>query len=234
MRVRILVTRPDGERTAALLRARGHDPIVAPLLRIEPIADVDLAGEWVAVVLTSANAARAVAMHPRCGDLKTLPVFAVGRRSAEAAREIGFADVSSAEGDVTDLAGLIVERVGQGMLLYLGGEDRAGDLAGDLADHGLEVHTAVVYRAVPVPVLPAQARSVLAAQEIDGVLHYSRRSAEVFLACARLAGILAQALAPIHYCLSAQVAEPLTAAGAADVRSARRPDEIGLLELLTG
>jgi uroporphyrinogen-III synthase len=230
--VRLLVTRPDGERTAADLRARGHEPILAPLLRIEPIAEADLGGAWVAVVLTSANAARALALHPRCTEVTALPAFAVGGRSAQAAREVGFTDVASADGDVTDLAGLIVERIGTGMLLYLAGEDRAGDLAGELGEHGLDVRTVVTYRATPAGSLPQDARAALAAGRIDGALHYSRRSAEVFVDAARRAGVLGEALALVHYCLSAQVAEPLAEAGASAIRTARRPDEAALLELL--
>jgi uroporphyrinogen-III synthase len=230
--VRLLVTRPDGERTVAELRARGHAPVVAPVLRIEPIADVDLVGAWVAIVLTSGNAARALQAHAQRGTLQNLPVFAVGQRSAQVARDSGFTNVASADGDVTDLAGLVVERVGEGTLLYLAGEDRAGDLAGELADHGLDVHTAVVYRAVPVDTLPEPAETALAAGAVDGVMHYSRRSAEVFVDLARRTGALRQALATSHYCLSAQVAEPLQTAGAAKVLIARRPDETSLFDLL--
>jgi uroporphyrinogen-III synthase len=229
--MKLLITRPQGERTAAALRARGHDPLLAPLLRIESI-DVDLAGAFVAVVLTSANAARSLATHSQRAELTKLPVFAVGQGSAQAAREIGFENVTSADGDVTDLAGLIVERVGEGTLLYLAGEDRAGDLAGDLAGHGLDVRTAVVYRAVPAPTLPEPARASIVTGKIDGVLHYSRRSAEAFIDCARVAGVLEPALTLGHYCLSEQVAEPLRAAGAAKVRSAARPDEAALFDLL--
>jgi hypothetical protein len=36
----------------------------------------------------------------------------------------------------------------------------------------------------------------------------------------------------VHYCLSRQVVAPLTAAGAAAVRIAARPDEAALLELV--
>ena len=67
---------------------------------------------------------------------------------------------------------------------------------------------------------------------IDGVLHYSRRSAEAYLAAARQAGLLEAALNnPVHYCLSARVAEPLRLAGAARLRIAARPDEAALLDL---
>ena len=61
--VRLLLTRPepDAQRTAAALRAHGHDVVVAPLLRIEPAADAQIgAGPWAAILITSANAAHAV------------------------------------------------------------------------------------------------------------------------------------------------------------------------------
>ena len=41
-------------------------------------------------------------------------------------------------------------------LLYLAGEDRAGDLAGELAERGIAVETVVIYRAVAARALPAE------------------------------------------------------------------------------
>ena len=64
------------------------------------------------------------------------------------------------------------------------------------------------------------------------MLHFSARSAEAYLACAVRGGIRDRALTPVHYCLSRQVAAPLTAAGATAVRIASRPDEAALLELI--
>jgi uroporphyrinogen-III synthase len=235
--VRLLVTRPvpDGERSAAMLRARGHEVVVAPVLRMEIVAAAFGQGPFAALVITSGNAMRALASHPRRDELARLPVFAVGARSAEAAREAGFSDVVSADGDVSDLVGLLVARfAGLGVpLLYLAGEDRAGDLAGALAAHGVSVETAVVYRAVPVEAFPTQLRAALAAAPIDGVLHYSRRSAAAFLAGAAAAGLLQPALSAEHFCLSAAVAIPLTQAGARSVRIASAPDEASLVALLS-
>ena len=89
--MRVLVTRPepDGERTAQKLRARGCDVLVAPVLQIELLNDVDLgAGPWDAVAMTSANAAQALKRHPRRAELIGLPVLTVGRRTAEAAQAV--------------------------------------------------------------------------------------------------------------------------------------------------
>jgi uroporphyrinogen-III synthase len=234
--MRLLVTRPepDGARTAAALRERGHAAELVALLRIEadPAAALGPA-PWGAVLITSPNAARAVASHRRRAELSGLPVFAVGRRSAEAARAAGFSDVVSADGDAQDLARLVAARAPAGRpLLYLAGEDRAGDLVGVLAARGLATHTAVVYRAVAETVFPAAIRAALLAGRIDGVLHYSRRSAEAFVAAARAAQMDINALKTKHYCLSAQVADALRQAGLAELAVAPRPDEPALFGLL--
>jgi uroporphyrinogen-III synthase len=233
--VRLLLTRPesDAQRTAAALRAQGHDVITAPLLRIEPAADAELgAGPWAAILITSANAAHAVAAHARVTHLRALPVFAVGRRSAEAMAAAGFADVMSADGNVSDLARLVAARIRPAAaLLYLAGEDRSGDLAADLRADGFAVETIIIYRAVAATGLPAAATQALAGG-IDGVLHFSRRSAEVFVDAARTAGMVANALKPVHFCLSTQVAEPLAQAGAADIRVAVLANEAALLALI--
>jgi uroporphyrinogen-III synthase len=233
--VRLLVTRPepDAERTAAALRRRGHATIVAPLLRIETLTDTDFGtGPWNAILVTSANAAPAIAAHTRLAELGVLPVFAVGERSADAIRAAGFREVISARGDVGDLA----ERVARSVkpparLLYLAAADRSGDLAGALNALGFAVDTVVVYRAVAAATLPADAVAALA-DGIDGVLHFSRRSAETYVKTANVAGLLFAALAPVHYCLSARVAEPLMQAGARAVSIAPEPTEAALFALI--
>src|SRR5215216_4341033 len=106
----LLVTRPavDADRTAQALRARGHTVTLAPVLHIETIADAALSeGPFAALVMTSANAARAIQRHPRRADFCPLPVFTVGAQTEAAARAAGFARVTSADGGLPDLVRLI-------------------------------------------------------------------------------------------------------------------------------
>jgi uroporphyrinogen-III synthase len=233
--MRLLVTRPepDNERTAAALRALGHEILIDPLLRIEALADADLGpAPWSAVLLTSANAARAAAVHPRRSELVALPALTVGFACARAARDAGFAEVFTADGDGNDLARLAAQYLAGSRLslLYLAGEERARDLAAELAAHGLSVRTVTTYRAAKATSFAAAVRSALMQGRIDGVLHFSQRSAEAYLDCGR--DLIEAALAPTHYCLSARVAGPLKAAGAARIRLASRPDEARLLALI--
>ena len=104
----------------------------------------------------------------------------------------GFADVTSADGNVSDLARLVAARLQPAApLLYLAGEDRSGDLAGDLRTRGFAVETTMIYRAIAATGLPPAAADALASG-IDGVLHFSRRSAEAYVDAARAAGMLAK------------------------------------------
>ena len=235
--MRLLVTRPEPEceRTAALLRGRGHDVLLVPLLRIEPLVDAELgAGPWAAVLFTSANAVRAVAAHRRFRDLARLPVYTVGLRTQAAAAAAGFASIVSADGDVEALVRLTASKppVADLPLLYCAGEERAGDLAGALHLRGLRVETALVYRAVMVADLTPDVRAAFVQGTIDAVLHYSARTAAAFVAAAAMAGIRDLSIQTRHLCFSAQVALPLAAAGAKAIEVASEPNEQALLALI--
>lgn len=234
--MRLLVTRPEpeAERTAAALRARGHSVLVSPLLRLAPAEEMRLYQEaWAGVLITSANALK-VLTPPEIEALAALPLLAVGQRTAEAARAAGFSDVRSADGDAAALARLAAESFAPGdrPLAYLAGDARAFDLPAALAAQGIPVHPLVVYRMVATDGLSEPARAALLARELDGVLHYSRRSAAAYLASADGKEMRAAALAPTHYCLSDEIGTWLTEAGAPAVKVAVRPQEAALIELL--
>jgi uroporphyrinogen-III synthase len=115
--------------------------------------------------------------------------------------------------------------------LYLAGEDRAADVEGELGKHGIKVRTVIAYKNV-TQAYPAELIDALRNQTIDAALHFSRRSAENYVNGAKAVGIEQMAGAPKHFCLSAQVAEPLLAAGVAQVSVAPEPNEAALLAIL--
>jgi uroporphyrinogen-III synthase len=235
MPLRLLVTRPepDAERTAAALRARGHDVLVMPMLRVERI-DADFgAGPWAAVLMTSTNAVRAIAGHRGFEALCALPTLVVGERTRAAAEAAGFANVASANGDAEALAGLVVARLSPGPtpLLYLAGEQRTAGFEVALRSHSFDVRTVAIYRTVAATEFSQAIKDALASGEIDGIMHFSRRSAEAFVAAAEATGALGNALTARHYCLSAQVATAL-ANKAVGIEVAAHPSEAALLALV--
>jgi uroporphyrinogen-III synthase len=237
----VLVTRPhpDDETSAAALRARGFEVLRAPMLRFEPVAfHDDTDARYGAVIVTSANALRGIEPHLKGSRLLKLPLFAVGEHSASVARGAGFEKVIPANGDAGRLRDLVLASVKSkelkktSPLLYLAGADLARDLAGELGERGFTVITHTTYRMSPVSSLPREVSDAFAANRVQAVLHYSRRSARAFLDAVRAAGVEISALAIPQCCISASVASVVRDAGATQVTVAASPDENALFEAL--
>ncbi len=232
--MRILVTRPleDAERTAAELKARGHDAILAPLMDICFRSGPQLALDGVqAILVTSANGIRALAARTQRRDL---PVFTVGPQSAEAAHKEGFAVVKSADGDAVALAEAVKRwaRPAAGPLFHAAGAETKGDLAARLSAAGFKVESEVLYEAVPAETLPPGAESALAKGEVEAVLLYSSRSARIFMTCLTRAGLAEAARRLTALCISEAAAAPLAALPFRAVRVAAHPDQDSLLALV--
>jgi len=235
--MRLLVTRPepDAKRQAETLTALGHDPVVAPLLLIEPVTDVTLGLNGAqALIVTSRNALRALASHPELAASLRLPLFAVGEATAKAATELGFTKVTAGPGTGEELSRLISDTLDPkaGALVHLAGETVAFDLKSELQARGFTIRQPVLYRTVPATRLPESVLSLLRAGKLDGVVLMSPRTAAIFAALVVRHDAVTQASRLDCYCLSAAVAqavEPLKAR----VIVAARPREEDILALIS-
>jgi uroporphyrinogen-III synthase len=218
---------------------RGFEVLRAPMLRFEPAAfHEDADADYGAVIVTSANALRGIEAQLKASRLLKLPLFAVGEHTASAASAIGFGHVIVAKGGAASLRDLVVASAKAKALkktrplLYLAGADLARDLAGELGERGFTVVTQTTYRMIPLSNLPRETCDAFAANQVEAVLHYSRRSARAFLESIRAAGVEISALSIPQYCISAGVASVVRDAGAIQVVVAASPDENALFALL--
>jgi uroporphyrinogen-III synthase len=229
--LQVWVTRaePGAAATAERLRARGHTPLVAPLLAVRALKPPDrLPAGTGALAFTSANGVRAFCAW--AGE-RNLPVFAVGAATAASARAAGFTDVTSAEGDVEALAELIARAGPPGAVVHAGGRERAGDLPGRLAPAGVQALALALYETIAASALPEEAGAALAAAALDAVLLHSPKAARVLAAV--LAGRPERERAGLRAVgLSQACLRPLEALGLAGVAAASTPDEAALLERL--
>jgi len=232
--MRVLLTRPreDSENLATVLGERGMETFIEPLLEIDLFAGppLDLAGV-AAVLATSANGIRTFA--GRNGD-RAVPVFAVGDASARTAVELGFQDVRSAAGDVETLAALIKETIepSAGVLLHPAGTKLAGDLGGALEAAGYAYRREVLYEAKTATALSGPARELMAAGGIGGVLLFSPRTGATLASLMTAAGLDQAARSMTAYCLSAAVAERISALPWRAIETAAAPEQAALLALL--
>ena len=223
----VLVTRPlrEAQVTAQALRARGHDVTLNPVLEIVGTG-ASITGIWDGVIVTSAQAFDHLDAALR-DKIRALPFFVVGARSAQAAQSCGFAEPKITAPQVSDLLAHLKTLAPQ-RFLYLAGQDRKSDLETGLAASGHIITPLIIYEARAVDALASETITALRANKIDAVLHYSRRSAELFCKLAREAGLGAALTHLRHICISADAAAPF----ADKVVIAKTPDQEGLFAAL--
>jgi uroporphyrinogen-III synthase len=232
---RALVTRPK-EDSADLIRAleqRGIEVLAEPLLTIRRKAGIEIDTKGVqALLFTSANGARAFA---ETSPIRELPALAVGDATATALRDLGFARVDSAGGDVEDLERLARRRLDptRGKLLHAAGSSVAGDLSGRLQAAGFEVERVQLYDADPADALSETARAEIAAGRIDWVLVFSPRTAATFASVIERAGLAEAARKMTLVALSEAVAKA-TSLAFRRVAVAAEPTQAALLATVDG
>lgn len=238
--LRALVTRPRHQagRLAARLRARGVGCLVEPMLDIEacPWDPAVLEGRQ-AVLLTSPNAAAALAEVLATGAATPWPILAVGAGTARALWRAGLARIEAAPGsDAADLLRLARARLEPrgGPIAYLSGALVACDLGAALAPEGFMVERTVVYAAQPAGGLTPRARAALDAGAIGLAPFLSARAAERFGELVTRAKLEAACRGITGIALSPRIARAMRPLPWRAVEVALRPDLDGLLHCLDG
>jgi uroporphyrinogen-III synthase len=232
----ILLTRAQEEskRTAASLARHGHEAVISPVLDMEPTGALWPTGLIDGIIATSARAFElfsAAPDWPLPEARRLMPLLLVGERTREAARERGFDGPALIAPDAKTLAADIGTRfAAPSHFVYLAGRDRKPDLEANLSEAGFEIEPIEVYAAQPAESLSDSALAVAETGGIGAVLHYSRRSAEIFLCLARTAGLDLSRIN--HICISDDAAAPLLDTGLQSVLVAEAPDEQAMFAIV--
>ena len=232
--MRVLLTRPkaESEVLASILRERGIDALIAPVMEILQYGlELPSTAAYQAVLLTSGNAVDALADSTLETDL---PIFCVGDATARKLLLTSFSDVRSASGASDDLVALVQRDLSKdkGSILYLSGMMVAADIGASLADAGFEIDRRVVYRAQAIERSDEAIVSALASGSVDGVFLYSPRSARIFVHHLKQANLEPMAKEMTAFCISHAAADVARAVTWRKVAVASRPNQVDLLALL--
>jgi uroporphyrinogen-III synthase/uroporphyrinogen III methyltransferase/synthase len=205
---RILVTRAlhQAGKLSDGLRALGAEPVEVPVLEIRPPADfapldaaLDQIDSYDWLILTSANAVRAVALRAvelgiALEQSARLKVAVVGESTAAAARKAGLQVQFVPEEYVAEslVAGLLegMQLQTMGVRILLARAAVARDVIPDaLREAGIAVDVADAYRNVLPEVAPELLLKAIA-DHIDAVTFTSSSSATHLAEAARLAGVV--------------------------------------------
>ena len=227
---RILVTRPQpaAEAFAREIAPSGWESVFWPATRIESrlTAPTDYSGVS-ALVFTSANGVRSL------GHAPVETAYCVGARTAEAARDAGFAKVIDAAGDSRALVrATLAAAPHEGALMHVRGAHSAGDVAGALRAAGLTVRELIAYEAVETGPPPPAVGKALHAQSLHAAAFFSPRAAGIFRTYAKaenppLDGVTA-------FAISANVAAALGDLPFARVETAAAPTGLAMRAAICG
>ncbi len=188
-------------------------------------------GGRAAVAVTSANAIRH-APKELIAALAHLPCYAVGEKTARAAREAGFSSVEEGPGTAEALADGLAEIFAGKTIVYLCGRVRLAGFERRLEAAGIHVFPVETYDTV---LLPHQSEVVAArcgGRTVDAVLLYSAKAAEAMAALAARPELAALFRNATFLCLSKRVAGALASIAEERIRVSPEPNEKALCGLL--
>jgi len=182
---------PGNQATAEAARALGLSVIAAPLYSIIPVEfNIDLSISYDAILITSSNSIRT--SLPVLKQLTHLPLLAVGKASAQAARKAGFETIITGDADGQAL-GTQAVKLGFRHVLHL-----VGDPYKPVRVEGLTCDERTAYRETELPLPP---KLEVALQSPCVILAHSPRAAR------RLSELAGAKGASSLSALSGQVAE---------------------------
>ncbi len=209
----------------------GHRVILSPVIEMAGTGAKWPDGVVDAVLATSAHAFAPPLDGPSPEARRVMPLYLVGERTTEMARSKGFLGEASVEGSAALLVFALSKLVVRPhRIVYLTARDRKPDIETALKVIGQRVDIIEVYEARAVLRPSAEAEKALRQGTVDGVLHFSRRSAALFAAAAASADVEFRATA--HFCLSSDVAVPLREVGCGKIYISEQPSEADLLALV--
>ncbi len=177
----ILVTRPidEANATAQKLEAIGHRVVQAPMLKVEPVS-FEIPEENRSIIITSKNGARMGLAN--IGN-KARPIFAVGEKTAEEARMLGFTNVTVGPGTARKMVPMLLECSGISetrKYTHLCGSALSYNICDVLKGEGLDAENTVTYQTRGQRSLGVGVQEALNDGEIDLALFYSPRTATIF------------------------------------------------------
>lgn len=176
----ILVTRPITEAnvTAEKLEAAGNRVVIAPALQVEPVS-FEIPDENRSIIITSQNGARMGLAN--IGN-KVRPIFAVGDKTADEARKLGFTNITVGPGTARQMVPMLLECgvTETRKYTHLCGSTLAYNICDVLQGEGLDAENTVTYQTRANRNLSMGVQEALDEGEIDVALFYSPRTATIF------------------------------------------------------
>ena len=233
----LLITRPqeDASKLARLVKFKGFEPVVEPLLNPIYIEDLILMPPKVQVVIvTSKHALRAIELSNQLGMFQNVPFLCVGDKTTEHAQAMGLQTLSAELENVDRLIAWVKENIVPevGPLMYLHGDVITKDLKAELGKTGFFVHDQKTYEMNEAQTFSQKTMDLIKRQVFHGIAFFSPRTGRIFVNISSNFGMHDYLSVVNALCLSQAIANEVKTIPWKSIRIAKSPKEEGFLELL--
>ena len=179
MRGTVLITRPieDAKIIADLVTQKGYAAFTEPFLKVvfeeTSLPDLKI---YEALIFTSANGVRAFCDK---AQERNLPIFTIGKNTAEAARQAGFKIITNADGDVDALTKILPENMSEKPYLHIRGKHISRSLSPQNQD--LSIDEKILYHTEKIEEISDECLEMICRGKFSHILFFSERTAESFV-----------------------------------------------------
>ena len=227
---KIVITRPksDSKKLAKILDKQDISYLIEPMLKIkllyenEKLLQNELELKPQAIIITSKYAALALA---KMSEIRNIKIIAVGKASAEYAKNLGFENIDFAGGTADLLINYINSNYTNknGHFLYVRGVDISQDIAKRLEISEFRVNSCLIYKSAPARKLSDNLKSELTDNNIESVMFFSQNTAKAYEKLAVAADLAENHNNTSALCISKNVAGKLVKLNWKDITIAKEP-----------
>lgn len=236
---KLWITRPkeDAVDFAKALETIGVSSIIHPLLSVKQTPGVLHAinlKDYDYILLTSINALRTL---KESGVALSRPLFVVGKRLAESAKDLGVQHVIYCGKTAKEMEEYVQAHIDKekSSFLYLSPQEPSEDIVGSLKEKGYTIASQVVYRTEAVEVLPTAILEQIGQGNLCGIVFFSIKTAKVFLALLEQYQQCYSAKSLNLFCFSENIAQVFHQYGKEKfqkIRVAKQPNRESMLALI--
>lgn len=160
----------DSFNTKNILRKYGYKVFIEPVFTIKYLNPDISAYEFDVVISTSKNSVKAFSQICKVDGF---PIITVGNSTMQAAKNLGFSDIISADSNVDGLISFIKAHYSNAIkFLYIRGQEVSCDLKKRLSEEDFNVREVVLYKTIIKRSLTNRCKNLLLDGKIDGVAFF--------------------------------------------------------------
>ncbi|MGL9717947.1 MAG: uroporphyrinogen-III synthase [Wolbachia sp.] len=228
----ILLTRPlsDSLNTRNTLKKCGYKVYIEPVFTVKYLHPDISTYEFDVVISTSKNSVKAFSQMCKVDDL---PIITVGNSTMQAAKDLGFSDIISADSNVDGLISFIKNHYSIAVkFLYIRGQEISCDLKKRLSEEGFNVIEVILYKTIIKRSLTNRCKNLLSGGKINSVAFFSSQTARIFCSLVLKGGLSYATGDIIAYTMSKNIADSLKSIKWKKIVASRLPTRESLIDII--